>query len=57
MRVLLLNHLRSMRDCARTCEQICGEVVGEPFDTWREMVSGHAERCENLHDLIAGAAL
>lgn len=57
LRRLLLSHLREMRDVARVCESICGEIVGEPWATFREMVATNAGRVEQLHDFVAGTPL
>lgn len=57
LRRLLLSHLREMRDVARVCESICGEVMGEPFDTFREMVATNAGRVEQLHDFVRDSPL
>lgn len=57
LRSLLLAHLREMREVARLCEDICGEIVGEPWATFREMVASNAGRVEALHDFVDGSPL
>lgn len=57
LRALLVCHLSEMREVARRCEEICGEVVGEPWGTFREMVASNASRVEALHDFVAGSPL
>lgn len=57
LRSLLLAHLDEIVKLSRQCEALTGEVMGSPWDTWREMVAQQAERAERFYLFVRSSPL
>lgn len=56
-RDLLLAHLRSAVDVVRNAENLAGEIMGNPWNDWREHIAILAERVEKTYELIKFGSL
>lgn len=57
LRSLLVAHLHEIVKLSRQCEALTGEVMGEPFDTFREMVATATDRAERFYEFVRTAPL